>query len=51
MSYKQLSLSAWQKDKPLSILQRDVADRPVLRDAGRINMSYDQLSLSAWKKD
>ena len=35
MEYDRLSLEAWQKDQPLSILQLDAADRAVLRVAGR----------------
>lgn len=34
------SLSEWAKDKPLSILQLDPADRAVLRIAGKCNQ-YD----------
>lgn len=36
------SLSEWAKDKPLSILQLDPADRAVLRIAGELiaNMEY-----------
>lgn len=32
------SLSEWAKDKPLSILQLDPADRAVLRIAGKFNV-------------
>ena len=35
MEFDRLSLEAWQKDQPLSILQLDAADRAVLRVAGR----------------
>jgi len=31
------SLKEWAKDKPLSILQLDPADRAVLRIAGKLN--------------
>lgn len=33
------SLSEWAKDKPLSILQLDPADRAVLRIAGKFKLS------------
>jgi len=32
------SLEEWAKDKPLSILQLDPADRAVLRIAGKYNI-------------
>ena len=35
MEFDRLSLEAWQKEQPLSILQLDPADRAVLRIAGR----------------
>lgn len=34
------SLSEWAKDKPLSILQLDPADRAVLRIAGELMARY-----------
>ncbi len=34
MQIDRLSLEAWQRDQPLSILQLDPADRAVLRIAG-----------------
>lgn len=34
-----LSLEEWARDKPLSILQLDPADRAVLRIAGKKNFS------------
>ena len=34
MEFDRLSLEAWQRDQPLSILQLDPADRAVLRIAG-----------------
>lgn len=34
------SLSEWAKDKPLSILQLDPADRAVLRIAGKRNYMF-----------
>jgi hypothetical protein len=38
------SLKEWAKDKPLSILQLDPADRAVLRIAGKLK-TYHLLSL------
>ena len=35
MEFDRLSLEAWQRDQPLSILQLDPADRAVLRIAGK----------------
>ncbi len=35
MQIDRLSLEAWQRDQPLSILQLDPADRAVLRIAGQ----------------
>ena len=39
-----MSLEAWQRDQPLSILQLDPADRAVLRIAGRTFYNYLQKS-------
>ena len=35
MEFDRISLEAWQKEQPLSVLQLDTADRAVLRVAGR----------------
>lgn len=37
MDHRECSLQEWAKDKPLSILQLDPADRAVLRIAGTLN--------------
>lgn len=50
------SLSEWAKDKPLSILQLDPADRAVLRIAGRckpsffsfLNYPYLRIKITVW---
>ena len=39
------SLSEWAKDKPLSILQLDPADRAVLRIAGKSTNIFPYFSL------
>lgn len=36
-----LSLEEWARDKPLSILQLDPADRAVLRIAGKKTMEFN----------
>lgn len=42
------SLSEWAKDKPLSILQLDPADRAVLRIAGKRNYMFSLWVLCVW---
>ena len=34
MEFDRISLEAWQREQPLSVLQLDTADRAVLRVAG-----------------
>ena len=44
-----LSLEEWARDKPLSILQLDPADRAVLRIAGMSDIRFIFFSLSTWE--
>lgn len=41
MDHRECSLQEWAKDKPLSILQLDPADRAVLRIAGECSFSLN----------
>lgn len=42
------SLSEWAKDKPLSILQLDPADRAVLRIAGEWTLQINKYVIFIW---
>ena len=47
MEFDRQSLDEWAKDKPLSILQLDPADRAVLKIAGKVKLYTQKQCLEA----